>query len=115
MTAGQQFVKMLRPVGCVLCLIVLAAFLLIAFRSGSGKALDIGDYAVPESLDVSDAEALGAELARAVLPQLPGESEWYTRGGRLHLTFESAYFADCRQTVLQYYPDCGIQFHRAAD
>lgn len=115
MTAGQQFVKMMRPIGCVICVIVLICFLLIAFSSDKGSVVDIGDYAVPESLDTQDASALGAELERAVFPQLPGEASWYVEKARLHVIFDDDHFSDCRKTVQHYFPDCDIQFHRAAD
>ena len=115
MTAGQAFVKKLRPIGCAVFLLLLACFLLLSFLSGKGNVLDVGSYAVPDTLDVSDADALGRELESALLPLLPGNGECSVQKGRLHLTFDSAEFSDCRATVLHFYPDCGIQFHRAAE
>ena len=115
MTAGQAFVKKLRPIGCAIFLLILVCFLLISFFSGRGSVLDTGDYAVPDVLDVSDPEALAGELENALLPLLPGNGECYLESGRLHLTFDGAEFSDCRVTVLHFYPDCGIQFHRAAE
>ena len=113
MTAGQSFVKKIRPIGCVLFLLILVCFLAISFLSGKGNVLDTADYTIPETLDCSDADALGQELSEALLPLLPGNSEWYVEKGKLHLVFDSTYFPDCRATVLHFYPDCGIQFHRA--
>lgn len=112
MTAGQQFVKNIRPIGCVLFLVVLVCFLLIAFTSGRGTVLDIGEYAPPEGLDQSDPLALETELEDSVLPQLPGENRCYVQDGTLFVELESATFSDCRATILHYYPDSGIQFLR---
>ena len=115
MTAGQAFVKKLRPIGCAIFLLILLCFLLISFLSGKGNVLDTAGYAVPETLDCTDADALGQELENSLLPLLPGNGECYVEKGRLHLVFDSAEFSDCRETVLHFYPDCGIQFHRAAE
>lgn len=114
MTAGQQFVKILRPFGCILFLVMLVLFLLLAFLPSRGEVLDLGDYAVPEDLDMQDTEALCAELENAVFPLLPGEAECYTEKGRVHVVFDGAHFADCSKTVRHYFQDAGITYHRSA-
>lgn len=112
MTAGQQFVKMIKPVGSAIFLIVLALFLVLALTSGRGTVLDVGDYTPPAGLGADDPEALCAELAENLLPRLPGENECYVNQGKLFVALESAHFKDCRATVLHYYPDRRIQFLR---
>lgn len=111
MTAGEQFTKMIRPLGCVLFLVVLVLFLVLAFTSG-GKALDIGDYAPPEMLDRSDADALAAEIEENILPHLPGEGHCRVENGKLYVELSGEQFAACRATVLKYFPKCDIQFVR---
>ena len=111
MTAGEQFTKMIRPIGCVLFIAGLVLFLIFAFTSG-GKALDIGDYAPPEGLDTSDPYALGAEIERSILPQLPCEGRCTVEDGKLFVEFSGEQFAACRATVLKYFPKCDIQFLR---
>ena len=114
MTAGEQFTKMIRPVGCVLFILVLVLFLILAFTSG-GKALDIGDYAPPEMLDRSDADALAAEIEENILPHLPGEGHCRVENGKLYVELSGEQFAACRATILEYYPKCDIQFVRITD
>ncbi len=112
MTAGQQFVKAIKPLGSAIFLIVLAVFLVLAFSSGRGAVLDVGDYAPPEGLDTGDPEALCAELTENLLPRLPGENSCYVNQGKLFVELESAHFKDCRATILNFYPDKNIQFLR---
>ncbi len=112
MTAGQQFIKLIKPLGCVIFLVVLVFFLVLAFTSGRGTVLDLGDYAPPAGLTADDPEALCAELQRGVLPRLPGENACYVENGKLFVALESAYFKDNRATILHYFPEGRIQFLR---
>ena len=112
MTAGEQFIKMIRPVGCVLFLVVLVLFLFLAFGSGGGEVLSLGDYAPPEGLDTGDPLALAEELTAHVLPLLPGNNNCYVSDGKLFVELSGDHFADCRATILEYYPHSGIQFLR---
>ncbi len=114
MTAGQQFVKILRPFGCILFLVMLVLFLLLAFLPSRGEVIDLGDYAAPEGLDMQDADALCAELENSVFPLLPGEAECYAEKGRVHVVFDGEHFADCSKTVGHYFPDADITYHRSA-
>ena len=112
MTAGQQFVKMIKPLGSAIFLIVLALFLVLALTSGRGTVLDVGAYAPPEGLGADDPEALCAELTENLLPRLPGENECYVNQRKLFVSLEGAHFRDCRATILHYFPDRRIQFIR---
>ncbi len=112
MTAGQEFVKVIKPLGCAIFLIVLVLFLVLALTSGRGTVLDIGQYAPPAGLGADDPEGLCEELTRSVLPLLPGDNECYVNQGRLYVALDGAHFKDCRATILHYYPDRRIQFLR---
>ncbi len=112
MTAGQQFVKAIKPLGSAIFLILLALFIVLAFTSGRGTVLDVGDYAPPAGLDPRDPEALRAELAENLLPRLPGDGSCYVNQGKLFVELDGAHFKDCRATILHYYPDKSIQFIR---
>ncbi len=112
MTAGQQFVKAIKPLGSAIFLIVLALFIVLAFSSGRGTVLDVGDYTPPQGLGADAPEALCAELAENLLPRLPGDNNCYVNQGRLYVELDGARFKDCRATILHYYPDKRIQFIR---
>ena len=112
MTAGQEFVKVIKPLGCAIFLIVLVLFLVLALTSGRGTVLDLGDYAPPAGLSADDPEALCEELSRGVLPLLPGSNICYVNQDKLYVALDGEYFKDCRATILHYYPDRRIQFIR---
>lgn len=112
MTAGQEFVKAIKPLGSAIFIIVLVFFLALALSSGRGTVLDVGDYAPPEGVSADDPEALCAELSEHLLPALPGENECYVNQDKCYVALEGTYFKDCRATILHYYPDRRIQFVR---
>lgn len=112
MTAGQEFVKAIKPLGSAIFLIVLLLFLGIALFSGRGAVLDVGAYTPPEGVGADDPEALCAELKENLLPLLPGENECYVNQDKLFVALDGAHFKDCRSTILHYYPDRRIQFLR---
>ena len=112
MTAGQEFVKAIKPLGSAIFIIVLVFFLALALSSGRGTVLDVGDYAPPEGLGADDPEALCAELQSRLLPLLPGDNECYVNQSKLYVALDGAHFKDCRATILHYYPDRRIQFIR---
>lgn len=112
MTAGQEFVKVIKPLGSAIFIIVLVLFLVLAITSGRGKVLDVGDYAPPSGVSADDPDALCAEIAENLLPRLPGENECLVRDGKLFVSLAGDHFKDCRATILHYYPDRRIQFIR---
>ena len=112
MTAGQAFVKKIKPLGCAIFLIVMVLFIVLAFTSGRGTVLDTGSYAPPPGVSADVPEALCAELKENLLPLLPGENECYVNQGKLFILLDGDFFKDCRATILHFYPDRRIQFLR---
>ena len=99
---GQQFVKWLRPVGCVLFLAVAVLVTVICFTAGQDP---IPGYAAPHDTAyyAQHLDELQAELEDNVFPYLEGIADCKAAGDTLEVTIAERVFAKTRSAILQYY------------
>lgn len=111
-TAGQQFVKTIRPAGCVLFLAL--AVLVAAVCLTSGRT-PIPGYTPPQTAEyyAENPEALAAELEENVFPALP-EYDMAVRvaDGAVTVTIDSDHFVVGRSAVLHYFDESLVIFQR---
>ncbi len=113
-TAGQDFVKRIRPIGCVL--FILLAVMVAAICLTSGKD-PIPGYEPPETMEYysEDLDALIQELETAVFPALE-EYDMSARisddGTKVVITIDDADFVVGRSAVLQYFDQSLVTFER---
>ena len=102
MTAGQEFVKMLRPAGCIIFLIIFIAFLVMCFSAGGAP---IEGYSVPHDSDyfAEHMDELKAELEANVFPRLEGIEDCEIDGDALTVTIDSASFDESSSAITHYY------------
>ena len=103
-TAGEGFVKMLRPVGCVVFLILAVAVTVLCFTAGSDP---IRGYEAPEDTVYYAAhlEDLQAELEANVFPHLEGVLESAVTGDKVTVTVAEDHFAVTRSAILRYFDE----------
>ena len=110
MTAGEDFVKKIRPLGAALFLLAFVLFLVMAFRSGKPP---IPGYSPPQSSEYyaqseKQLNELKVELEQNVFPALGGGvADCRVSGEKLHLTIEKQQYPKLRSALLYYY-DYGL-------
>ena len=111
MTAGQSFVKAIRPLGCVLFLGL--AILVAAVCLTSGRK-PIPGYEPPMTTEqyAADLSALEAELEGNVFPRLEYEMSAEVTGDAVTITVEDENFVAGRAAVLRYFDESLLLFER---
>ena len=111
LTAGQAFVKSIRPAGCALFLIV--AVLVAAVCPTAGRD-PIPGYRPPERASYeNDPPALVSVLEEQVFPRLPDyDMTAAVTGDTVTVTVEQGNFAAARSAILRYFPQDLITFER---
>ena len=111
MTAGQSFVKAIRPLGCVLFLGL--AILVAAVCLTSGRK-PIPGYEPPMTTEqyAADLSALEAELEENVFPRLEYEMSAEVTGDAVTVTVENENFVAGRAAVLRYFDESLLLFER---
>ena len=101
MTAGEQFVKWIKPAGCVLFLGIFAAFLVICFTA---KA-PVEGYTVPHDSQyyAQHLDELKAELETNLCPRLEGIEDCYISGDKLKIIISDAGFEKSSKAITHYY------------
>ena len=101
MTAGEQFVKWIKPAGCVLFLGIFAAFLVICFTA---KA-PVEGYTVPHDSQyyARHLDELKAELETNLFPKLEGIEDCYISGDKLRIIISDAGFEKSSTAITHYY------------
>lgn len=112
MTAGQDFIKKIRPIGVALFLILFVLFLHISFSSGANP---IPGYAPPQTAAYYAQSAqtlaeLKTELEANVFPRLPGVTGCETEDGKLVISIDSATFATTRSAIEKFFGDTLFEF-----
>ena len=113
MKAGEEFVKMLRPVGCVLCLLTFILVIWLCLTTGKDP---VPGYESPHDTAyymerATGTEELIQELTVHVFPSLDGIVDCYTGDdGTVVITIESEYFAVTRSALLQYFDESLLTF-----
>ena len=111
LTAGQSFVKSIRPAGCALFLIVAVLVAAVCLTAGRDP---IPGYTPPERASYeNDLPALAAVLTEQVFPQLPEyDMTAAVTGDAVTVTVEDGNFAAARAAILRYFPEDLIIFER---
>ncbi len=111
-TAGQQFVKRIRPAGCVLFLALFVLVTAICFTSGRDP---IRGYSAPQSTEYYAAhpDELAAELTENVFPALSAYTMTAEAGERgVTVTVTSGNLAAARSAVLRYFDRSLLEFRQ---
>ena len=113
MKAGEEFVKMLRPVGCILCLLTCILVVILCLTSGRDP---IPGYESPHDTAYYTQHATGTEeliqeLTDSVFPALDGIQDCYAgNDGTVVITIDSDYFAISRSAILRYFDESLFEF-----
>ena len=110
--SGQWLWKNLKPFGCILCLVIMVAAIVICLTAGRDP---IPGYEPPMAVEyyAGAPEELKAELEANVLPHLEGIVSCEVAEGRVVLSIDSGYFAVSRSAVGQYFGFEIIEFVQA--
>ena len=111
LTAGQSFVKSIRPAGCALFLILAVLVAAVCLTAGRDP---IPGYRPPERASYeNDLSRLEQVLEEQVFPKLP-EYDMAARltGDTVTVTIDDAHFVVGRSAILRYFPEDLITFER---
>lgn len=111
MTAGQSFVKAIRPLGCVMFLGLAILVTAICFTSGRKP---IPGYEPPLTTEeyAADLYALETELETNVLPRLEYDMTAEVTGDAVTVTVENENFVAGRAAILRYFDESLFVFAR---
>ena len=112
MTAGQEFIKKIRPLGVALFLMIFVLFLITCFTA---RPDPLAGYESPHdsqyySQSDSTLGELKAELEANVFPKLIGVERSTVKDGRLELVIDSANFKTCRSAILKHFDASLFEF-----
>lgn len=101
MTAGQEFVKWLKPFGCVLFIVIFVLFLVMCF---SAKA-PLEGYSIPHDSEyyAEHLDELEQELETNMFPQLEGIEDCRIDGDKLTIVIDSEHFEETSEIITHYY------------
>ncbi len=110
-TAGQSFVKNIRPAGCALFLILAVLVTAICLTTGRDP---IPGYKPPETTEYYAVypAALMAELEENVLPALEYDIALSMTGDTVTVTIEDENFVAGRAAILRYFEEDLFLFER---
>lgn len=102
MTTGQEFLKLIKPIGAALFLLVLVLFIAICFTAGNDP---ISGYSPPQDMEYygQNPEALAAELSENVLPELDAVLDCYVDNGSVTVLLAQDGYAAARAAILHYF------------
>ena len=109
LTAGQSFVRSIRPLGCALFLIIGILGTALCFTVGRDP---IPGYHPPERASYeNDLSQLAHVLEDQVFPALPDyEMTAAVTGNTVTVTVEKGNFAAARAAILRYFPEDLLEF-----
>ncbi|MFB0919910.1 MAG: hypothetical protein QMB62_03365 [Oscillospiraceae bacterium] len=107
MTAGQDFIKKIRPVGVAMFLMLFILFLVICFtaRPDPLAGYEAQHDAAYYSQNDTTLGELKEELEANVFPKLTGVESCTISEGRLEVVIDSATFKDCRSALLKHFDE----------
>ena len=111
LTAGQAFVRSIRPAGCALFLVLAVLVTALCLTVGRDP---IPGYRPPERASYeNDLPVLAQVLQEQVFPALPDyELTAEVTGDTVTVTVEQGNFAAARSAILRYFPEDLITFER---
>ena len=100
--AGQEFVKMLKPAGCVIFILVMIGFFVLCFKPATHP---VEGYEPPHDSEyyASHIEELKSELEDNLFPKLEGVVDCTVEGNQLKIIFEEESFGDSAGSIVYYY------------
>ena len=100
--AGQEFVKMLKPAGCVIFILVMIGFFAICFKPATHP---VEGYEPPHDSEyyAGRLDELQTELEENLFPQLEGIMGWEQQDGKLVVRIEADDFSDTAGSIVYYY------------
>ena len=110
MTAGQEFVRWIRPAGCVLFLVLAVAVGAVCLTAGRDP---ISDYepAHDTAWYAQNPEEFCEELEEEVFPHLSGVRDWrILEDGRVEVTVQEGQLAVTRAALLRYFDEALFVF-----
>ncbi len=112
-TAGQRFVKTIRPAGCVLFIVVAVLVTVICLTSGADP---ISGYQPPQAMSyyAEHPDALVQELEENVFPALPDYDMQaaVNAAGTVTVTIDTDHFVAARAAILRYFDESLFDFER---
>ncbi len=111
-SAGQQFVKKIRPIGCALFLIVGILTVIICFTS---KGIPVEGYKAPNTSKYysEHLDELKEELETNLFPRINGVLSCSISGDKLRIEFTEDDIAVSRSNILYYYDSGLFEFVKA--
>ena len=111
LTAGQSFVKSIRPAGCVLFIVLAVLVTAVCLTAGRDP---IPGYHPPEPASYADdLPTLVSVLEQQVFPALPEyDMQAAVTGDTVTVTIDDAHFVVGRAAILRYFPEEFITFER---
>lgn len=115
MNTGQEFVKAIRPAGCILFLLISIYFLVFCFTA---HGTTIPDYESPHNTSYYSQSddtllELKTELETNVFPHMAGIKDCKVENRKLQITIDNDSFANGRATILKYYDKSLFDFVKA--
>lgn len=101
MTAGESFVKAIKPIGCVLFLGLFAVFMVFCFTA---KA-PLDGYVCPETTEYysEHLDEFEAELEQHLLPRVDGVVDCSVEGDKILIIIKSGDYEESSSVITHYY------------
>jgi Ca2+/Na+ antiporter len=102
MTAGEGFVKAIKPIGCILFLILFVVFMVFCFTSEA----PLGDkYTCPQTTEYysEHLDEFEQELETNLLPLIDGIEDCRISGGKITIVISPDCFDASSQIIYHYY------------
>ena len=112
MTIGENFLKMVKPIGAVLCILVSILFIVMGFTSGKNPA---PGYNPPNSSEYysQHLSELEIELEQNLFPSLKGIENCYEDNGKICVIIYDKDFIPTRAAILRFYDQELFEFMQA--
>lgn len=111
MSAGQSFVKAIRPLGCVVFLGLAVLVTAICFSTGR-KPIPGYEPPLTTAEYAADLSLLETELEENVFPALEYEMSAEVTGDTVTVTVENENFVSGRAAILRYFDESLFTFER---
>lgn len=107
--SGSWLWKNLKPFGCILCLVCMAAMLIVCFSSGME---DVPGYERPESREfyLSHPQELAGEIINGLAPELEHIIDCQVDGDKVTVFIEQGHLVSTRSVILKYFDEENLEF-----